>query len=565
MIVIKTSVVLLAVGVVLVKANSDKCAAKCDKTFSGEGSKPVELIEPCNRGCRLFSIHDATQSVVGTDSFFTFGFNRMGLVNSGEEETLNSCTKDCANAYTDKKDNKNDFVDACSQGCNNQRQAQHEKKSWFGDSSFNDGFSLSFGRPHFPDVNTNIFDNLDQMMARSRSYFPRLLSFTADKKEDKHPENMAKVEPDQQGLSGFHSMLNSVHQNVRNLMQDVLNNFNQRVKGEFIQNGEGDEAIDEKVDDMKSKSLVYPNKEQEIKSGGKMVVIRDGPGYHEEKTYNFGPNADVGKIFNNKMDDMMAQRNPLEQFFKSEDVEMIDPLKLGSQKEEEKEENKKKKQEIDGSFDIEVLGPFISDGFKADSSAEESRERNIGFNFDDWSFGPKLPETGLKTRPLPAFEKVDDKNFGRFNIVVDDRQYIDVCTQESHKMKWSDWISCLHTRLGLPRWLMAATVCLGIIFTLWICLVIPSNAPKQRVKKPKNSVGTKELEAHSLENPHLAVIALHKEYPLDLPPSYDDVTKTKVNLEPVHVKTGVINLNQERENEAGALPEKTPIPDESQA
>ena len=39
MIVIKTSVVLLAVGVVLVKANSDKCAAKCDKTFSGEGSK----------------------------------------------------------------------------------------------------------------------------------------------------------------------------------------------------------------------------------------------------------------------------------------------------------------------------------------------------------------------------------------------------------------------------------------------------------------------------------------------------------------------------------------------
>ena len=87
-------------------------------------------------------------------------------------------------------------------------------------------------------------------------------------------------------------------------MQDVLNNFNQHVKGEFIRDGEGDEAIDEKVDDMKSKSLVYPNKEEEIKSGGKMVVIRDGPGYHEEKTYNFGPNADVGKIFNSKMDDM---------------------------------------------------------------------------------------------------------------------------------------------------------------------------------------------------------------------------------------------------------------------
>ena len=81
----------------------------------------------------------------------------------------------------------------------------------------------------------------------------------------------------------------------------------------------------------------------------------------------------------------------------------------------------------------------------------------------------------------------------------------------------------------------------------------------------QKSVGTKELEAHSLENPHLAVIALNKEYPLDLPPSYDDVTKTKVQPEPVHAKTGVINLNQEEEGEAGALPEKFPLPDESQA
>ena len=109
-------------------------------------------------------------------------------------------------------------------------------------------------------------------MARSRSYFPRLLSFTADKKEDNHPENLAKVEPDQPGSSGFHSMLNSVHQNVRNLMQDVLNNFNQHVKGEFIRDGEGDEAIDEKVDDMKSKSLVYPNKDPDIKGGGNSCV-----------------------------------------------------------------------------------------------------------------------------------------------------------------------------------------------------------------------------------------------------------------------------------------------------
>ena len=61
----------------------------------------------------------------------------------------------------------------------------------------------------------------------------------------------------------------------------------------------------------------------------------------------------------------------------------------------------------------------------------------------------------------------------------------------------------------------------------------------------------------------MAVIAVHKAYPLDLPPSYDDVTQTKVNLEPVHEKT-TINLQQEN-SEAGALPEKSALSDESQA
>ena len=67
-----------------------------------------------------------------------------------------------------------------------------------------------------------------------------------------------------------------------------------------------------------------------------------------------------------------------------------------------------------------------------------------------------------------------------------------------------------------------------------------------------------------MENPHLAVIAVHKAYPLDLPPSYDDVTQTKVNLEPVHQKP-VVNLNEENSEEAGELPEKTPLSNESQA
>ena len=40
-------------------------------------------------------------------------------------------------------------------------------------------------------------------------------------------------------------------------------------------------------------------------------------------------------------------------------------------------------------------------------------------------------------------------------------------------------------RMGLPRWLTAATISLGIVFIIWLCLVIPHNAPKQKVKNTK--------------------------------------------------------------------------------
>ena len=59
----------------------------------------------------------------------------------------------------------------------------------------------------------------------------------------------------------------------------------------------------------------------------------------------------------------------------------------------------------------------------------------------------------------------------------------------------------------------------------------------------------------------MAVITVQKAYPLDLPPSYDDVTQTKVNLELVDEKP-TINLE---DSEAVALPEKTTMPNESQA
>jgi len=523
-----------------VNAISARCGAKCEATYSAK----EQLNEPCKRGCRLYSIHDATRSV---DPFFaSFNLRQIGW-NNHEEGTFTKCSNDCSNAYENKE---KDFVDACIQGCTNEKEVGREQIGI--DDGFNDGFTISFGNPGLFDFNSNIFDDFDRMIARTRSHLPSFINFPGETRKEEAKEKQV-VEADHQGTSPFSSMFDSVHQNVQNLMKNVLGRFNQHMTKQSSAK-----------EDLEAKEKTN-GEEPTVQGGGKLVVIQDGPGYHQEKTYKFGPNADVGKIFKEKMNDMVDHRNPLENFFRNDDVEMIDPSKLSNQKEENKEENiKEAPVKGNPAFDIQVLGPFVVEAETGDSS-EESREDDsiLGLNFDDLT-GPKLPESGLRSRQLPIFthqNDVQDNDLRRFNIVVD-RNYDNICSQESRQMKWSDWVSCLHTRLGLPRWLMAATVCLGIIFTLWICLVIPANAPKQRVKKAKKSIGTKELEA--MENPHLAVIAVQKTYPLDLPPSYEDVTQTKVNLEPVQQKP-VVNLNEGNSEEAGELPEKAPLSNESQA
>ena len=94
-------------------------------------------------------------------------------------------------------------------------------------------------------------------------------------------------------------------------------------------------------------------------------------------------------------------------------------------------------------------------------------------------------------------------------------------------------MACLHARVGVPRWLTAATISLGIVFSVWLCLVIPSAAPKQRIRalvikteKPSAALAkAKEAEAASKAceaagvDPRSVVSVVR----VDLPPSYGDV------------------------------------------
>merc|ERR1719219_304038 len=129
-------------------------------------------------------------------------------------------------------------------------------------------------------------------------------------------------------------------------------------------------------------------------------------------------------------------------------------------------------------------------------------------------------------------ERLSEELLQKYRIMTEN-QYTDDYTCNSDHLKWSDWVACLHARVGVPRWLTAATISLGIVFSVWLCLVIPSAAPKQRIRalvikteKPSAALAkAKEAEAASKAceaagvDPKMVVSVVR----VDLPPSYGEV------------------------------------------
>merc|ERR1711972_294655 len=127
---------------------------------------------------------------------------------------------------------------------------------------------------------------------------------------------------------------------------------------------------------------------------------------------------------------------------------------------------------------------------------------------------------------------------GRYRT-MGEQEYRDDYTCNSDHLKWSDWVACLHAKVGVPRWLTAATISLGIVFSVWLCLVIPSSAPKQRLRalvikaeKPSAAVAkakeveasaaaaakAKEAEAAGYDAKDYVVAVVN----VDMPPTYGD-------------------------------------------
>ena len=205
---------------------------------------------------------------------------------------------------------------------------------------------------------------------------------------------------------------------------------------------------------------------------GELTVIKDGPGYHEEKRYHIGPNADIEKILDSSgMNDMLQHDNPIENFKDKDQVEVFDPVKVNSG------------EDVNGL--VNVIKSIVNKITKPFTSKKDVVGESVELD------GPRLPETGLRSRPVGVgFENHFEQEPTQFDI----KTFLigkedDICYSDPGTMSWSDWLSCLHVSVGLPNWIMAATVALGVLFTLWICLMIPSNAPKQKVRKQVTCLG----------------------------------------------------------------------------
>merc|ERR1712008_373887 len=103
-------------------------------------------------------------------------------------------------------------------------------------------------------------------------------------------------------------------------------------------------------------------------------------------------------------------------------------------------------------------------------------------------------------------------------------------------MKWSDWASCLHLKLGVPRWLMTTSILWelfsysGFVWLFQAMLLSKATTPDIITTNPK------EIEANAKKVESMAIIVSEKKDNLgqDLPPAYDEVANLSVQLEPVH-------------------------------
>merc|ERR1719369_994714 len=262
---------------------------------------------------------------------------------------------------------------------------------------------------------------------------------------------------------------------------------------------------------------------------GKLTVIKAGPGFHNEKHYDIGPNGKLTEVTETPIHkDALEHENPMDMHFNSNDVEVFHT------------EDKPAETDVKATEDIEAENEIASepvmDVWAVEEENEVSNEPELKAG-ESVEFQPKnLPFLAVLRNTVEENERMSEQLLQRYRTLAE-QEYRDDYTCNSDHLKWSDWVACLHARVGVPRWLTAATISLGIVFSVWLCLIIPSAAPKQRMRalvirtenqKPSTALAkAKEAEAAATAkaceaagvDPNSVVSVVR----VDLPPSYGSV------------------------------------------
>merc|ERR1712128_314004 len=269
---------------------------------------------------------------------------------------------------------------------------------------------------------------------------------------------------------------------------------------------------------------------------GKLTVIKAGPGFHEEKHFDIGPNGKLTEVEPIQMHDALEHANPMDTHFNSNDVEVFHDEDEDITKNSDAEVTKVESEKVAEEPVMDVRGLEEQEPALPKAQVIESVE----------DFGAKeYPFLSVLRNTVEENERISQQILSKYRAMAEE-EYLDDNSCSSHHLKWSDWVACLHAKVGVPRWLTAATISLGIVFSVWLCLVIPSSAPKQRLRalvikaeKPSAAVAkakeaeatasaataaakAKEAEAAGFDATDYVVAVVN----VDMPPTYGDCGAT---------------------------------------
>merc|ERR1712226_917620 len=181
---------------------------------------------------------------------------------------------------------------------------------------------------------------------------------------------------------------------------------------------------------------------------GKLTVIKAGPGFHDEKHYDIGPNGKLTEISETPIHkDALEHENPMDVHFNSNDVEVFHT------EDKPTESAVKATEEVEKPEEEPVMDVWAVEEDNEPASNKEP-ELKVGESVE---FQPKnLPFLAVLRNTVEENERMSQQLLQRYRTLAE-QEYRDDYTCNSDHLKWSDWVACLHLprhrllRLAVPR------------------------------------------------------------------------------------------------------------------